>query len=113
MLWVPKKGILRVESNVGSAGTLEPGTVVTTSGSANTKGTPAELSASTAFDAYWVKIQAWGYAAGGVASQGSMDILVGAATEEVLIADLLMGYCGGGGTSAGNGPKMWDFPLYI
>lgn len=113
MLWVPQKGRVRVEHNTGTVGTLEPGTVATTAGTTTAKGTPVEMIASTAFDAYWVKILASGYAAGGAVSQGCMDILIGGATEEILIADLLMGYCGGGGASAGNGPKMWEFPLYI
>src|SRR6185369_4881008 len=68
---------------------------------------------ATAFDAYWVKIVASGYGASTVASAGSMDIMIGAAgVEDILIPDLLMGYCGG--INQDNvGPKTWDFPLYI
>lgn len=111
MLVIPQKGLVRVEHNTGSVGTASIGTSVTTSGTSSVKGTPAEMIASTAFDAFWITIIASNYGASTVASQGSMDILIGAATEEVLIADLLMGYCGGGGTSGS--PKRWDFPLYI
>jgi hypothetical protein len=109
MLWVPKKGKLRVEHNVGTVGTSTLGTSVTTGGTEATKGTPAEMIASTAFDAYWVRILASRYGTAPVTSAGSMDILIGASTEEVLIADLLMGFCGG----APVGGKTWDFPLYI
>jgi hypothetical protein len=109
MLWVPKKGKLRVEHNVGTVGTSTLGTSVTTGGTEATKGTPAEMIASTAFDAYWVRILASRYGTATVTSAGSMDILIGASTEEVLIADLLMGFCGG----APVGGKTWDFPLYI
>jgi hypothetical protein len=109
MLWVPKKGKLRVEHNVGAVGTTTHGTSVTTGGAANTKGTPAEMIASTAFDAYWVRIVATNYASITVSSAGAMDILIGASTEEVLIPNLLMGHCGG----VAIGAKTWDFPLYI
>jgi hypothetical protein len=112
MLWVPQKGTVRVEHNTATVGSANIGTAVTTGGSSSTKGTPAELIASTAFDAYWITILASGYGTTGTACQGAMDILVGAATEEVLIANLLMGHCGSI-AGAGNGPKRWDFPLYI
>ncbi len=107
MLWVPQKGIQRLEHNLGNVGTLTPGSVVTTGGASNTKGTPVELIASTAFDAYWITITASNYAAAATTSQGCLDILIGASTEEVLIPNLLMGFCGS------LAPKRWDFPLYI
>lgn len=113
MLWVPQKGIIRTESNVTAGGAASPGTSVSTSGSASVKGTPAELISSTSFDSYWMTIIATGYAFATTASQGSIDILIGASTEEVLIADLLMGYCGFMGSDSAKGPKRWDFPLYI
>jgi hypothetical protein len=109
MLWVPKKGKLRVEHNVGSVGTSTLGTSVTTGGSAATKGTPAEMIAATAFDTYWIRVMATRYGSATATSAGAMDILIGASTEEILVADLLMGFCGG----APAGGKTWDFPLYI
>ena len=112
MLWTPQKGIVRVQHNTGTVGTLTPGTSVTTGAAASTKGTAVELIASTSFDAFWVTIMAAIYGAAGSASEGSMDILTGAATEDILIPNLLMGYCGGM-DGAGKGPKRWDFPLYI
>jgi hypothetical protein len=113
MLWVPKKGPLRVEHNTGAVGVGAPGTAVTThASSASTKGTPVQLIGATAFDAYWMRIIALGYGTSAVASAGALDILIGAATEEVLIPNLLMGYCGSLNV-AGTGPKYWDFPLYI
>jgi hypothetical protein len=42
-----------------------------------------------------------------------MDILLGAATERVLVSDLLMGYCGGDTAANISGPKVWHFPIYI
>lgn len=112
MLWVPKKGKLLRESNLGSVGTSTPGTAVTTGGAASTKGTPATLVTSTSFDAYWVRLWAWGYSASATTSACVFDLLGGAATEEVLIANLLAGFCGGMAASTGKG-KCWDFPLYI
>lgn len=111
MLWTPKQGILRVEHNTGAVGATNIGTTVTTGASSSTKGAVAELIASTSFDAYWMRVFATKY--GGVAAtaaQGCLDILIGAATEDVLIPNLLMGYCGGVG---GRGAKVWDFPLHV
>lgn len=113
-LWHPLTGDVRWESNTGSAGTATPGTSCTTGGAATTKGTPVQLIASTGFDAFWVTIFASQYGSTGQASQGSLDIGIGASTESILIPDLLMGYCGGliSGTPY-TGPKRWDFPLFI
>lgn len=113
MLWVPQKGPVRVEHNTGTVSAANIGTSVTTGASSSTKGSVAELIASTSFDAYWVKIFATEYALAATASQGAMDILIGAATETVLIANLLMGYCGDFGNSTLQGWRQWDFPLYI
>lgn len=113
MLWVPQKGILRVEHNTGGVGTATPGTAVTTGAASTTKGTPAEIFASTSFDTYWLRVVASDYATPATNSQGCLDILIGAATEEVLIANLLMGSCGRVSGSAERQPKTWDFPLYI
>lgn len=111
-LWTPQKGRLRIEHNTGVVGVTNPGTSVTTGGAANTKGTPAQLIASTSFDAYWVCVVASNYGSSAATSEGALDILIGAATEEILIPDLLMGFCGGI-SNAHHGPKMWMFPLYV
>ena len=111
MLWIPQKGVLRREHSWGSVGSTTLGHAVTTGAAAGTKGTPTELITSTSFDAYWITIWAGAYGAAATASEGCLDILVGAATEDVLIPNLLMGYCDD--WSAGRGPKMWHFPLYI
>lgn len=114
MLWVPQKGVLRQQHNTGAVGTSSPGTAVTTGGAASTKGTPVELIASTNFETYWVTILASNYGADAVlSSPGALDILVGTSPEEVLIPNLLMGYCGTLAASNNGGPKRWDFPLYL
>jgi hypothetical protein len=111
MLWVPKNGVLRVQHNLGSVGSANVGTAVTTGGAASTKGSYAELIASTSFDAWWVTILITGYGTAATDARLAVDIGIGAATEEILIADLL----------AGNAPlnlnagsvDAWDFPLWI
>jgi hypothetical protein len=115
MLWVPKKGPLRIETNYGSAAvTAGFGTQVTTHAtSASTKGNVAQLIAATAFDAYYVVVQAWGYGAAATTRKCCLDIMIGAATEEVLIPDLLAGAAGEFGATIGPGAKVWEFPLYI
>ena len=112
MLWTPQKGKLLVEHTAGSVGSRTFGTSVTTGAAASTKGTAVELIASTAFDAYWISILAHGYGNSTEASEGCLDILIGAATEEVLIPDLLMGYSNKSSADV-YPPKTWDFPLYI
>lgn len=113
MLWIPQKGDLRVEHNLTGTGAGVPGDAVTTHATESTKGTIVELIASTSFDAYWVRIMAFNYGVAGTASAGALDILIGAATEEVLIADLLMGNCGEGSSSGNGDGKVWDFPLHV
>lgn len=112
MLWVPNKGIVRMQHNLGGVGSAPLGTTITTGATSPVKGTVVELIASTSFDAYWIKVLAAGYGAGAATSQGCLDILIGASTEEVLIPNLLMGFCGGA-SGLGAGPKVWEFPLYI
>lgn len=116
MLWVPQKGIIRVEHNLGTVSSTTPGTSVTTGGAAATKTSPmTQLIASTSFDAYWIKIVAMNYGLSATTARGCLDIGIGAATEDTVIPNLLMGFCGGvgSGTTTGCGPKVWEFPLYI
>lgn len=113
MLIIPQTGVVRVQHNTGSVGTATIGTAVTTGAAAGTKGNPVQLIASTLFDAYWVTIMTDNYAAATTASRGCLDILIGAATEHIIIPDLLFGNSGGISSTAKHGPKRWDFPLYI
>ncbi len=116
MMWVPRKGNLLREHNTGSVSPtgLLPGTSVTTGATATTKGAAAQIFASTSFDTYWVTVLAHGLGNAATASEGCLDLLLGAATEEVIIANMLMGYAGiSTSTGGGRGPKRWDFPLYI
>jgi len=113
MLWVPKKGVLRREDNMGSVGSATPGTAVTSGATASTKGTTTQLIASTSFDAYMLRVYAITCGLTVTASQTALDILIGAATEDLLIPNLLMGYAGSDSGSNYSGWKVWEFPLYI
>jgi hypothetical protein len=113
MLVLPQKGLIRHQHNWGTVGASPFGTSVTTGASSSTKGSATQLIASTDFDAYWIEVFAADYDSDVNASQGCMDILIGSVTEEVLIPDLLMGYCSGPETSRWTTPKTWAFPLYI
>jgi hypothetical protein len=112
-LMIPQKGLIRTESNITGGGSEGAGQNVITGGTASTKGSPVELIAATSFDAYWVTIIAQLYGTAATVSQGALDILIGTSTEAILIPDLLMGYCGGEVNNSVNGPKTWQFPLYI
>jgi hypothetical protein len=105
MLWTPHKGqMLVVETTSG-------GQTVTTGGTSDAKGSPAELVASSPWDSYWLTLMVFGYSATITAAEAMMDLLIGAATEQVLIANMVMGYAAG--LSGASGPRRFDFPLYI
>jgi hypothetical protein len=105
---------LLVQHNLGTVGTVTPGTAITSdAASAAVKGAAAEVFSATDFDTYLVGVGLAGTQAAAVNSDAAMDLLVGAATEEVLIPDVLCGErfaFGGGGT--GLGPII-VLPVYI
>ena len=116
MFWVPQEGRILVQHNLPAVGTAigSIGTSATTGAAASTKGAWAEVYASTSFDAYLIEVWVFNYSLAGADSRLCVDIGLGAATEEVLIADLL---CGGAKTvadvsQAGVG-RRFTFPLYI
>lgn len=112
MLLIPQKGQEKQITNLSTTASGTPGTIVTTGGTAATKGSAFELisAANNIRDSYGIYIEANAYGGSAAACEGALDILGGAATEEVLIPDLLMGYCGN--AEAGR-VKSWFFPLYI
>ena len=114
MLWVPQKGIVQVQHNAGEVGDVTIGAAVTTGATSPVKGTPVEIFASTSFDAYRIIIFARRYGLAATASDACLDILTGAATEEVLIPNLLAGCSGDPAVNASERVgRSWDFPLYI
>lgn len=95
MLWSPTKGCTLTE--LGEAN-------VTTGAAATTKGSAAQLIASTARDTHMLVVTVFRYANPVTTSSLAVDILLGAATESVFIENLL------GGSA---GVKSWYFPVYI
>lgn len=114
-LWIPQKGQVIVQHNTGAVGANPFGTSITTGAGASTKGTAVEMITSTTVDSFWMVVICTGIGTTGTASPCAVDILIGAAAEEVLIANLLAGGCQNitaSGGSGGRGPKMWMFPIY-
>jgi hypothetical protein len=112
MLGIGRDGDTTVITNLTALGTATPGTAVTTGGTSATKGTAVELisAASNNQDSYGIYIIAAAHALAATGSDGALDILIGGATDTVLIPNLLMGYCS---DQTGNGVKKWFFPLHI
>lgn len=112
-LWLPQAGVLPVQHNLAALADFLPGTSVPTHATVNsTKGTETTLIASTNFDAFELWVYISNYASSGASSKGMVDILIGSATADIAIANLLSGQAGGDGTACPSG-KAWKFPLYI
>lgn len=94
MLAIPQFGDVKVVSNSGIVGTASPGTAVPEGASANTYGTVTEIisAANNVFDSFGISVTILDTAASAVASQCSVDILIGGATDDVLISSLLCGW---------------------
>lgn len=82
------------------------GTTLTASASVDTKGTPVELIASTAFDAHWLEVMT--AKPGTTSASYAVDILIGAATEAVLAGNLT---CRARAADEGGG--RWLFPVFV
>lgn len=95
MLWTPTKGTTMIQQATAS---------VTTGAASTSKGSAAQIIASTTRDTHLLVVSAYSYALAATASQMCFDILTEAATEAVLIPNLLGGHAG---------VKTWFFPLYI
>jgi hypothetical protein len=97
-------GSLITASSFSGANSLGSATI-TASATPGTKGTATELIASTAHDANWIAVGLTGAASSSV---GLLDILIGAATEQVIVPDLF--YVARGSTaSAGS----YLVPIFI
>jgi hypothetical protein len=112
MLWTPQKGATKVISNLGIVGTAAPGTAVVSNGTTNLDGAVTEIisAANNVQDSWGIGIQIFATSAAPstLASQGCVDILIGGATDDVLIPALICGHVGN--TELGIG---YFFPLHI
>jgi hypothetical protein len=107
MLWTPMNGEIMMETDIAITGDASPGAQPVTGAAASTKGAYVQNIASTAFDTFLIGVFASNYAASATDSNLMVDIAVGAATEEIIIPDLMMGLCSQAVSRA------YYFPLYI
>lgn len=109
MLWVPTQGAPTIITNGGIVGTALPWTEVPENASTNTYGAVTELisAANNTQESWGIEIVIWGTGASAAASEAACDILIGGATDDVLISSLLCGY------SYQAGFSRYFFPLHI
>lgn len=110
MLWTPQKGEASVITNAGIVGSATNiGTRVPEGATTNTYGTVTELisAANNTQDSWGVFVLVALTGASAAATQTCVDILAGAATEDVLIPGLLSGYTYGGSL------RGWYFPVHV
>lgn len=98
-----------VVTNGGIVGSATPGTAVVSGGSANTYGSVTELisAASNDQESYAIEVAILNTGASATAAESSLDILIGGATDDVLISSLLCGYTYNAATTS-----YW-FPIHI
>lgn len=109
MLSIPSPPAVKVITNdTANVGSLTPWTAVT-SGAANTYGSAVELisAASNTQDSWGVEVMVYATGASATASQTCVDILIGGATDDVLIPGLL---CGGAYNAS---IRSWYFPVHV
>jgi hypothetical protein len=111
MLWVPQKGAVKVITNQGIVGSNTPGTAVPCNASTTLDGAVTEIisAANNTQNSWGISIWISETGASATIAQAAMDILIGGATDDVLISALLCGYA----RAAGQGGYAWFFPLHI
>lgn len=110
MLWTPQKGRTKVISNLGIVGTSTFGTGVTSNATTLLDGPVTELisAANNTQDSWGISLYITETGASAAAGEACMDILIGGATDDVLIPALICGY-------GVPGKAWWNyfFPLHI
>jgi hypothetical protein len=109
VLGTPQFGDVRVVSNWGTVGTTAHGTGVASSASANTYGSVVECisAANNNQDSWGIEITVMETGASGGTRNASLDILVGGATDDVLISSLLCGNVYAGAC------RTYFFPVHV
>lgn len=112
MLWLPQSSRVNVVTNYGIVGSTTGGTGCPSSGTTLLDGTVTELisAANNVQDSWGISIAVHDNGASATAAEAALDILVGGATDDVLIAALLCGYARGDGGGINGG---WFFPVHI
>lgn len=110
MLWQPSGGIAAVQNNLPATPNLSFGITVTGSASANTKGSWAQLIASTTYDTYLIQLVVSETSASATQTDTLIDIGIGGAgSEQIILPNLLVGWK----PDAGIGAMNLLFPMYI
>lgn len=110
MLWTPQKGRVKLITNGGIVGSATPGTGVPSSGTTLLDGAVTELisAAANVQDSWGIYINVTASGASTAAAEATMDILVGGATDDVLIESLIVGYA-----TASSYGRGYYFPVHI
>lgn len=94
MLWLPHDADVRVVTNVGTVGQgTAAGTNVASNATTLLQGAVTQLisSANNVIDSWGIRITCVETGASATASEATLDILVGGATDDVLISSLIVG----------------------
>lgn len=111
MLWTPQVSPSVLEASQSS--TSSDGTTVTASGTTHTKGSYAQLIASTGRPSYGITIVIHNVGAASTNARMLVDIAIGAAaSEQVIIPNLLAGNASAW-NAASNGGTCYHFPIAI
>lgn len=115
MLWVPQKGIVKQISNLGIVGTDTPGTAIVSNATTLLDGAIAEVisAANNIQDSWGILINIFDTAALITACEACADILIGGATDDVLISALICGHAGESPTGSRTFGVSYFFPLHI
>ena len=112
MLILPRTTGFRVITNGGIVGAASPWTGVPGHATiADTYGAVTELisAANNNQDSWGIEVLVAATGASATASQACVDILIGGATDDVLIPGLLCGYV----SAASSGTSRWFFPVHV
>lgn len=114
MLWTPNQGKCRTITNYGIVGSATPGTGVPSNATTLLDGAVTEVisAANNVFDSWGIEIVITNTGANATAAEACMDILIGGATDDILIASLICGYAVGAAQAASFGYRYF-FPLHI
>lgn len=112
-LYIPLNGSQRVEGQITTS-TAEPGTLVTANATLHAKGSYTTLIAATAYTSYGITVLLSNTAVASARTGQLVDIAIGAAASEVVIIPNLM--AGNQGTTGGatpGGGAIYYFPIII
>ena len=109
MLWTPQKGRTKIITNLGIVGTATLGTGLASNATTLLDGAVTEIisAANNIQDSWGLSIYIVGSGASATASEACFDILIGGATDDVLISALIAGYAYSGSS------RTYFFPLHI